>query len=418
MEMMANNLGTPTQRFAWILGPMGGNPPGRLRAQVDGLDPKTGQMYMQEVLDAWTLPLTAGDTATGPTYTEQTWPDTMTGTEGELVEEFHRQRWTDYQPIVLPTEERVEAMLQNTSHDPDEIVDRYGASQRNKWDMSVRCAAINAVMFGITWDMFPAFLTLQAKGGCRSSSTSSAGQCAFFNGPIRHQLNIPMETGCMSYLYNRFGSLMGRAWGMATCNIMGGAKQDDNYQGNLGSPSNDLPVVFAEREEALPSGWNPHHVQRGFNLSDSTVSTVSTREIGCAMTLRDDWEWMLKHTLRISAVGFNKSSATIFMNPNPVQGFLREGFDTKEKLSEWVMNNVGIPKYHYFEHQGVINYQIQSAIDRTDDKLAHWYYDLADDDMVYPYTRIDIVMAGGSKNIRWHHTDGGAGSPGLVSDWA
>jgi hypothetical protein len=227
-----------------------------------------------------------------------------------------------------------------------------------------------------------------------------------------------MKTGCMSNIYNKNGMLLSRAWGLTTNNIMGGGKPDDNYQGNLGNPANDMPVVFGELEEQLPPGWNPYHVQKGFNASDSTVATCSLRDVVCGMTLNEDWEWFVPYVLRPCGSGLNKSSMTIFMDPNPLRGFLREGFDTKEKLSEWIMNHVGVTKYHYFQSQGTINYVIQSAIDRTDDTYAHWYYDLADDDMIYMYRNVTIVLAGGAKNIRWHATTGGGlNTPTLISDW-
>ena len=35
---------------------------------------------------------------------------------------FQERRYTDFLPIVLPTEERVERMLTGTSHEPDEMV--------------------------------------------------------------------------------------------------------------------------------------------------------------------------------------------------------------------------------------------------------------------------------------------------------
>ena len=43
-------------------------------------------------------------------------------TEENLQRQFHENDWTDYLPIVLPTEERVAAMLAHTSRKPDEIV--------------------------------------------------------------------------------------------------------------------------------------------------------------------------------------------------------------------------------------------------------------------------------------------------------
>ncbi|HXQ83247.1 MAG TPA: hypothetical protein VN769_04195, partial [Xanthobacteraceae bacterium] len=43
-------------------------------------------------------------------------------TEDNLQKLFLENNWTDKLPIVLPTRERVDAMLKATSHSPGEIV--------------------------------------------------------------------------------------------------------------------------------------------------------------------------------------------------------------------------------------------------------------------------------------------------------
>lgn len=59
---------------------------------------------------------------------------------------------TDYMPIVLPTKEKVEAMLKGTSHKPDEIVGKLSPAPGAfpEWTFNVRQVAINAVMGGET----------------------------------------------------------------------------------------------------------------------------------------------------------------------------------------------------------------------------------------------------------------------------
>jgi hypothetical protein len=110
---------------------------------------------------------------------------------------------------------------------------------------------------------------------------------------------------------------------------------------------------------------------------------------------------------------------TLFIDPNPLAGFLRVGFDTKEKLSKWVMDNVGVPKARYFMDQGVTNYQLQTAIAKRDDKLANWYYNFKDEDIVKPLTSCGVIVCGGATNIRWHFIrDGSPGTPELISNWA
>ncbi len=60
--------------------------------------------------------------------------------------------WTDGLPIVLPTEERVRAMLDAADRDPDEVLLRV---EENVRDVTVRLAAINAVMAGCWPALFP-----------------------------------------------------------------------------------------------------------------------------------------------------------------------------------------------------------------------------------------------------------------------
>ena len=68
-------------------------------------------------------------------------------TEENLHELFRENHWTDYLPIVLPTEERVEAMLAGTSRSPDEIVGKTRPTiGMEYWTYDVEKVAVNAVM--------------------------------------------------------------------------------------------------------------------------------------------------------------------------------------------------------------------------------------------------------------------------------
>jgi len=103
---------------------------------------------MEEIVEALTRPLTEEEQAiirfdrSTPRYVEA-------DSEEELHRLFMENRWTDYLPIMLPTEERVEAMLSATSHAPDEVVGRMRpTSTREAWEYTVEKVAVNAVMAG------------------------------------------------------------------------------------------------------------------------------------------------------------------------------------------------------------------------------------------------------------------------------
>ena len=81
-------------------------------------------------------------------------PDTL----DNLQELFRDNGMTDYMPIIIPTEEKVEAMLQGTSHSPDEVLRKpiQGVGyQSAQWGYTVRQVAVNAVMAGCRPEYFP-----------------------------------------------------------------------------------------------------------------------------------------------------------------------------------------------------------------------------------------------------------------------
>ena len=87
-----------------------------LRAYIDGNDPITGRPVMQEVIEGLTRPLddeelqdSRRSTARRRGWSSRTPRRTCTAL-------FLENHWTDKLPIVLPTEERVAAML--AAHQP------------------------------------------------------------------------------------------------------------------------------------------------------------------------------------------------------------------------------------------------------------------------------------------------------------
>jgi len=101
--------------------------------------------------------------------------------EDGLQQLFLENNWTDKLPIVLPTRERVDAMLKATSHPPDEIVGHLQPVEfRAAWEYTVEQVAVNAVMAGARPQYFPVILALAAAS---SASTSPRCTCAGKPGP-------------------------------------------------------------------------------------------------------------------------------------------------------------------------------------------------------------------------------------------
>src|SRR5262249_3942081 len=105
--------GMPELRQGFVPQPVMGKTARELRAYVDGKDPLTGRLVMQEVMEGLTMPVD-GPGIGAIEYDRSTPRLVEPDTEENLQQLFMESRWTDYLPIVLPTEERVGAMLAAT----------------------------------------------------------------------------------------------------------------------------------------------------------------------------------------------------------------------------------------------------------------------------------------------------------------
>jgi hypothetical protein len=408
--------GMPALRLVFTPTPVAGKTTAEIAQYVEGKDPITRQPLMQEIIGYLTKPLTAEEKITGAIERPRKrllGPDTPEN----LQRLFDGNFWSDQMPIVFPTEERVSAMLRHTRRRRDEKVGTMRVTgEREAWSYTVETVAINAVMAGAKPEYFPAILALAAtQTTARASSTSSMTAMAVFNGPIVDELNLNYGTGALS-IYNNAGVLIGRAWGLLSSNVTGGSVPGYTYLGVQGNPMGSVPAVFAENVPGLPSGWNPIHVQKGFKPDDNIVSTFA----GCQsqntmMVLKDeDWEWVLKRF--IGGLGSPQRSAKLLLiDPATTAPLLRFGFDTKEKLGDWVKKNVTTPKAHYWLDQEVINYKLGPA--RAGQEPYATWLKLPDEAPIPYLTNVDVVVVGGSGNVRWSVNECGYTRSVRVDDW-
>jgi len=406
----------PALRLAFTPTPVGGKTPKELAAYIAGNDPVTKQPLMKEILEHLTRPLNDEEQKTGLVKREKKrfiGPDTAENIQSYFDDRF----WSDQLPIIMPTQERVAEMLKHTKRKPDEIVGSMRVTgEREAWEYTVETVAINAVMAGAKPEMFPAILAIAAsQTNARSSSTSSMAGMAVFNGPIVDELVLNSGTGALG-LYNNAGALIGRAWGLLSSNATGGSVPGHTYMGVQGNPMSSVPAVFAENVAGLPPGWNPLHVQKKFKRDDSVVSTFD----GCQsqntmMVLQDeDWQWVLKRF--IGALGSpQREGKLLLVDPAVTPPLLRFGFDTKEKFIDWVKKNVTVPQVHYWLDQEVINYKLGPARSGVE-PYATWLKQPTDTEI--PFLRnVEVVVVGGSGNIRWSVNECAYRRSVKVDDW-
>lgn len=175
-------------------------------------------------------------------------------------------------PCIAPTMARVEAMLGATPRDPEEVL---GVLLPRKGVASVEAVAVNAVMAGCRPEYFPVVLAAVESvlaGDTRqvqSHTTNSSAAMLIVNGPIRHQIGINHQEGCLG-VAGRANATIGRAVQLCWTNI-GGVQAGPTSKTVFGQPGR-YTMCIGEWDEVNP--WGPLHLHRGFEATDDAVTAV------------------------------------------------------------------------------------------------------------------------------------------------
>jgi len=393
---VARANGMPTLRQAFVPQTIMGRSPAELRAFLERNDPVSNRPLMQEVIGGLTGALTEEDLK-GVSFERATPRLLEPDTEEHLRELFIKNRWTDYLPIVLPTEERVAQMLTGTSHPPDEVVGRLRpTSGREYWEFTVEKVAVNAVMAGARPEYLAVILALAASGmSARSSSTTSFATLSVVNGPIRREIGMNTAIGALGP-YNHANATIGRAYGLLSQNLQGGSVPGDTYMGSLGNWY-AYSATFPENEERSP--WEPFHVQHGFKSDDSTVSTfLGGWYTQAGFGTRDTWAQRLIHLLTACEPYL---APLLVLDPLAARGFVERGFDTKKKLIEWCAENARLTAREYWDNPWTQTLIRPLALTGVEPYATH--LKAGADELVRMFRQqdINVVVAGGETTSAW-----------------
>jgi hypothetical protein len=381
-------------RRAYVPTPVMEKTAAELRGYVEGDDPVRGRPFMNEVLTSLTTPV---DGHSGAEFDRSLPRLVEAGTEDEMRRLFEEQRWTDFLPIVLPTEERVEAMLGGTSHARDEIVGHLQpTAYRELWEFTVEKVAVNAVMAGADPSYLPVLLALASSGiTARNSSTSSIATMVVVNGPIAGEIGMSSGLAALGP-YNHANATIGRAYGLLSQNLQGGSVPGVSYMGCQGNALAYSSVTFAENEAQSP--WAPYHVSRGFEHADSAVSTFVTWGNVWTEGLREHWEEKVKAML----AGIDPFLGTILvLSPIAARELAQLGFDTRESLIGWVHENVRTPARLYWNHYAAQTFIREDALNGIEPFAS--YYNAPPDELLpgFPKDKIEVLVVGGESNAQW-----------------
>jgi hypothetical protein len=388
--------GMPTTRQAFVPQPIVGRSPAELRAYVEGHDPISGRSFMQELIEGLTRPLD-GEDLKGLSFERSTPRLLHADTEENLQQRFIDNHWTDYLPIILPTEERVSKMLAGTSQSADTVVGRLRpANFREVWEFTVEKVAVNAVMAGAKPEYFPVILALASSGvTARSSSTTSIATISLVNGPIRDEIGMNSGIGALGP-YSHANATIGRAYGLLSQNLQGGSVPGDTYMGTLGNWY-AISATFAENEERSP--WEPFQVEHGFTKDDSTVSVFfGGWYTQAGFGPRETWREKLKHCIAAAEHNF---APLLVLDPIVARGFVEQGFDTKRKLSEWISAECRLPAREYWDNQWIQTLVHPLAVAGVEPYATR--LKAKPDELISVFTPDDvkIVVAGGGTQGAW-----------------
>jgi hypothetical protein len=379
-----------------------------LRQYIEGKDPGTNRVVIEEVLDALTKPANGDESASDIAEISRTGmrqallePDT----EDNLQRLFFERGWTDGLPVVLPTEERVARMLTGTSHAPDEVVGEvvlFDTKERVKF--TVEMVAIVAVMAGARPEHLPVVLAIASTTHPSIQPSTTPFACMLLvNGPIRNEIGMNSGIGAFSPR-NLANAVIGRAWTLLTIN-WGYTRLKKTFWSSQGNNFGYNNMCCAENEERSP--WEPFHVQRGFRHDESVISIFrgwSLLNNGGAAARRSHGEEM---ALQMKALPALYSAATLIMDPLVARNLKEnEGFQTKQDYCRWLSENVKMPAGQFWKTD-LIDMLMGPLAQQGVEPYATWKR-LPDDALIAPYNKpeqINIIVVGGETSPLWKTAD-------------
>ncbi|MGK5172167.1 hypothetical protein [Geodermatophilus sp. CPCC 205761] len=192
------------------------------------------------------------------------------------IEHCYAKGWTDGLPVVPCDAEALEVVLARVDRDPGEVL--FEMPQINR-AVTVRLAAVNAVMAGCLPEYFPVLVaawdSLREEGYAGKGiwqSTTGTASLLLVNGPVRTQLGV----NCAGNLFGpgfRANATIGRAVRLTAINALG-LRPHELDQATQGTPAK-YTACIGENEEESP--WAPLHVDHGLAPEDSAVTAMTMR---------------------------------------------------------------------------------------------------------------------------------------------
>jgi hypothetical protein len=427
--------------------------------------------FLPKVFDALTRPLTDNEKKSGRLVINND-RILFEGTLEEAEEFYHQTEnipslrysapialYTDGLPVVIPTEDRVAAMLKGTSHRPDEVITyqadhrafgvqttrgtgRKGASVTYMpipRRATVELVAVNAVMAGCKPEYMPVLLAIaESGGGGGMDGRGSIGFCV--SGPITKEIGMNFDVGVFgpgnvaNRSIARAGELMWRNFGGNIPNVT-----------NVGVMGCPLFNCIPEDLDSLPPGWQGLNEEYDFNKEESIVYVMNLGRGGTTNIHRTEFSPggyrafqksghggiarrlgvkgipgphnFLEYMLPELWAG-REGGITFLLLPQMARHLYDYGFKTKDEVYEWIYKASFRPLKEYRLHSWTDVHTLSwTGIEKSSGKP---FKELPDDYLVPfvddPYENCIIVTGGGEEYPQWIGARRPSGDPAYGID--
>ena len=281
------------------------------------------------------------------------------------LERLHELGTTDGLPVVVPTPDRVAAMVDRVGLDPDLLLGVMGPKQGAA---TLEKVAIAAVMAGCLPDHFPVVVAA-VRAVCREEfdltevvqTTHGLSPLILVNGDARLECG-PIRSGFGIFgPGDRASASIGRAFSIAIINIAG-RRAGVTDLAIFSSPAN-FTCCLAEAEEQSP--FPAYHVASGFAASESVVTVIgveaphsvilepTTDHAGDAERLI----WVIAGTLAnpgSTNVYFGgQGGCVLVLNPEHAGLLARAGYD-RSSIARAICERSSIPKAKAEQYYGAL----------------------------------------------------------------
>ena len=310
---------------------------------------------------------------------------------------FYDNELSDGLPIVPPTLEAIEAFLQFTDRDPNEVL---GVILPDSRAATIWSIAVNGVMAGCRPEYMPVLIAA-IEGMCdpkygveHSGNTPGGDTLLIINGPIIQQLGFNYTQGALrdGFMPN---TSVGRFWRLYLRNVAGFLP----HKTDKATFGNTWRVVLAENDEVLKQiGWANTAEEMGFLAGDNTVTVARYTGGGSFSSVSGSTPEQLLPYVADSVLKYHMWQITfttshgngmlrplVVLSPIIVQTIAKAGW-SKADVKQYLFDHARLPAWEFERQLRVWN--IRGVWDLKDDvrngRIPKVFYESDDENRLVP----------------------------------